>query len=104
MLDKCKRSCNLCGDLVQQKDRIQPTSKNYRSRRPSTVFNPNAAYTTYIPWNRFSSNDDNNNFNKYLGYATEQIAKEELPSSINDWKSTTKETIKNTQTKGRIFC
>lgn len=39
MLDKCKRSCNLCGDLVQQKDRIQyTTTKGYiRRSRPTTV-------------------------------------------------------------------
>jgi hypothetical protein len=34
MLDKCKRSCNLCGDLVQQKDRIKFTSKKVSVRRP----------------------------------------------------------------------
>ena len=34
MLDKCKRSCNLCGDLVEQKDRIQLTSKKSAIRRP----------------------------------------------------------------------
>mgnify|MGYP001810212871 CR=1 FL=1 len=26
MLEKCKRSCNLCGDLVDKKDRIQATT------------------------------------------------------------------------------
>lgn len=35
MLQKCMRSCNLCGDLVEQKDRIQPTSKKTLIRRPS---------------------------------------------------------------------
>jgi hypothetical protein len=35
MLDKCKRSCNLCGDLVARKDRIQPTSRHPpRQRQP----------------------------------------------------------------------
>lgn len=36
MLLRCKRSCNLCGDLVEQKDRIQPTSKKQLVRRPGT--------------------------------------------------------------------
>ena len=95
MLDKCKRSCNLCGDLVSQKDRIQPTSKNYRSRRPSTVFNPNVEFNTNIPWNRF------------MGYVTEQIPTDEssvnnYSERVNDWKSTTKETIKNTPIKRKL--
>ena len=88
---KCKRSCNLCGDLVQQKDRIQPTSKNYRSRRPSTIFSTNT------PWNRFPYSDANSNFNKFVGYdQTDQTLKDESPDnsqsvSANVWKSTTKE-------------
>jgi hypothetical protein len=76
---------------VQQKDRIQPTSKNYRSRRPSTIF------STSTPWNRFSYSDANSNFNKFIGYdQTDQTSKDE-PSdnsysvSVNAWKSTTKE-------------
>ena len=48
MLDKCKRSCNLCGDLVQQKDRIQATTK--KARRPSAAFpyDNNYAQTTWM--------------------------------------------------------
>ncbi|CAF0996396.1 unnamed protein product [Brachionus calyciflorus] len=34
MLLRCMRSCNLCGDLVDQKDRIQPSSKKPSFRRP----------------------------------------------------------------------
>ena len=38
MLIKCKRSCNLCGDLVDRRDRIQPVSARQQqlttSRRP----------------------------------------------------------------------
>ena len=34
MLDKCKRSCNLCGDLVDQRDRIKVTTKKAVIRRP----------------------------------------------------------------------
>jgi len=33
MLDKCKRSCNLCGDLVHLKDRVVATS----SRKVNTA-------------------------------------------------------------------
>ncbi len=39
MLDKCKRSCNLCGDLVEQKDRIQVTTKKMKIRRPNLLTN-----------------------------------------------------------------
>jgi hypothetical protein len=90
---KCKRSCNLCGDLVQQKDRIQPTSKNYRSRRPSTIFSTNT------PWNRFSYSDVNSNFNKFVGYDQTDQTSNNIDESLgnsqsvsaNVWKSTTKE-------------
>lgn len=34
MLQACKRSCNLCGDLVDQKNRIHPTTKKHLIRRP----------------------------------------------------------------------
>lgn len=34
MLQSCKRSCNLCGDLVNEKNRINPTTKKYLIRRP----------------------------------------------------------------------
>lgn len=50
MLQKCMRSCNLCGDLVDQKDRIQPTSKKPSAmRRPggSGGSRPNSEYNDF---------------------------------------------------------
>lgn len=46
------RSCNLCGDLVDQKDRIQPTSK-----KPSPIRRP--------PPGRPTSNSEYNEFQNY---------------------------------------
>ena len=73
MLDKCKRSCNLCGDLVQQKDRIQPTSKNYRTRRPGNMYTNNIPAQTR---SRSSHNDDNILGDRYFGYSPEEKTKE----------------------------
>ena len=115
MLDKCKRSCNLCGDLVQQKDRIQPTSKNYKTRRPTT-FNPNQNGYSPDADNRLSY-DANSNFNKFLGYFTDYIHDDATSTTTQisvkkpeftsgryyaNWKSTTR-TSKSTDftTKGK---
>jgi hypothetical protein len=48
------RSCNLCGDLVEHKDRIQPTSKKATVRRPTSYQNiqpnyPNSDNTEFAP-------------------------------------------------------
>ena len=61
MLDKCKRSCNLCGDLVEQKDRIQLTSKKSSIRRPVsepqvTTTKPTLLSTTTIKTTKTSLN------------------------------------------------
>ena len=112
MLDKCKRSCNLCGDLVQQKDRIQPTSKNYRTRRLTTISQNYNAELRYDP---------NSNFNKFLGYYTDDIPEEastttalatikqqEMASSryyatYSDWRTTTRAVRLTETTKGKLI-
>ena len=38
MLIKCRRSCNLCGDLVSQKDRIQSTTRRSAISRPAEFY------------------------------------------------------------------
>jgi hypothetical protein len=58
MLDKCKRSCNLCGDLVQQKDRIQPTSKKTILRRPNIIFPTQSTNSPFDNWNRMPEYTD----------------------------------------------
>ena len=58
MLDKCKRSCNLCGDLVQQKDRIQPTSKKTILRRPNIIFATQSTNSQFENWNRMPEYND----------------------------------------------
>ncbi len=50
MLDKCKRSCNLCGDLVDEKDRIQPTT----SRQP-ILFRRTSPIPIQNDYNRYST-------------------------------------------------
>lgn len=56
MLQKCKRSCNLCGDLVDQKDRIQPTSKKPASvRRPPSSSGGGSRPTANSEYNEFQN-------------------------------------------------
>jgi hypothetical protein len=43
MLVQCPRSCNLCGDLVKEKDRIQVTTKKSALKRP--VFSENGRFS-----------------------------------------------------------
>ncbi len=43
MLDKCKRSCNLCGDLVHLRDRVVATT----SRKANTATRTNFNYNQY---------------------------------------------------------
>lgn len=44
MLQSCKRSCNLCGDLVNEKNRIHPTTKKHLIRRPLQRVTSNSVY------------------------------------------------------------
>jgi hypothetical protein len=74
MLDKCKRSCNLCGDLVQQKDRIQPTSKKTILRRPSVIFATQSSNSQFDNWNRIP---------EYIDETTTRYATRTL--SQNNW-------------------
>ena len=52
MLDKCKRSCNLCGDLVHLKDRVVATT----SRKTNTASRSN--YMNYNQFNQVASTRD----------------------------------------------
>ncbi len=80
MLDKCKRSCNLCGDLVQQKDRIQPTSKKAVLRRPSTLANQLPYSQQYDDWNPKPSDS-------YLPYFEDSTTTVSTSTSFNNWRS-----------------
>lgn len=83
MLDKCKRSCNLCGDLVQQKDRIQPTSKKTPIRRPT-------GYNQYRP-----QQEDNSNFFNFIEYNPTTRIPETTTTPIPTTTTTTVTTTKN---------
>ena len=57
MLDKCKSSCNLCGDLVKEKDRIKPTTKKLQfNKRP---FNGQTRHPEDLINNEFFENFKN---------------------------------------------
>lgn len=76
MLQKCMRSCNLCGDLVDQKDRIQPTSKKpFQMRRP-----PSSGGGGGIG-SRLSPTQINSEYNDFQSYYHSMIGQETSTAS-----------------------
>ena len=82
MLLRCMRSCNLCGDLVDQKDRIQPTSKKTYIRRPTSVATKH--YDPYSRDNRYNYYYTTDSSTKYVPTYTESTYQEPKTEPIDD--------------------